>query len=154
MGIDTYSYESVSKLMHAHSQALESEDFDLHLRMLTDDFRYRVSAYSPELRKEMVWLDHGSEDYRNMIRMLRQHVRVPGRFFRQVVVNAIKQQDDKVGVTSSFVVVYTNPDGESKLFAVGRYHDQLAMIDNDLRLASREVRLETRDLGPGMHVPI
>ena len=42
---------------------LDDEDFGSFLKFCTDQFAYRVTTYSPELDKEMVWLDHDRKGY-------------------------------------------------------------------------------------------
>ena len=55
---------------------------------------------------------------------------------------------------SRFVVMHTDQDGATKLFATGLYQDQVTVKDQCTRLQNRTVYLDTRDLGPGIHVPI
>ena len=42
----------------------------------------------------------------------------------------------------------------SEMFAAGRYNDTIDMSGNRPLLRTREVRLDTRDLGGGTHFPI
>jgi methanesulfonate monooxygenase small subunit len=59
-----------------------------------------------------------------------------------------------VATTTALIVTYTEPDGTSRVYAVGRYHDVVDVAAAKPLLKSREVRLETRDLGPGSHIPM
>ena len=50
--------------------------------------------------------------------------------------------------------VYTwIPGGATELFAVGRLHDTVRLNGDGAKIARRVVRLETRQLGYGYHVP-
>jgi hypothetical protein len=57
-------------------------------------------------------------------------------------------------VTSPFVVHHTNLEGQTHTLAVGRYIDIVNMTDEKIVLTARDVMLDTRDLGIGLHVPI
>lgn len=147
--------ESVQLFIGRTCLALDDENFDQFLAHCTPNFEYRVSTFSPELGKDMVWLEHGREAYESMIRMLPKHVRLEGRFSRNAIVCDVRNDDPRrATVVSRVTVVHTNMHGESKVLLTGRYLDTLEVLPSSLALAAREVRLDTRDLGPGIHTPI
>ena len=147
--------ESVQLFIGRTCLALDDEDFDQFLASCASDFSYRVSTFSPELGKEMVWLEHGREGYESMVRMLPKHVRMDGRFSRNAIVCDVKySESDRATVISRLTVVHTNACGESRMLLTGRYLDTLDLSGSSPVLAAREVRLETRDLGPLIHAPI
>lgn len=134
---------------------LDDEDFQSFLKFCTDQFAYRVTTYSPELDKEMVWLEHDRKGYESLITMLPKHIKLQGRFTRQAVVCDVAQDgDDAVAATSQLTMVHTNLDGESRLLLAGRYLDKFVSGESGPLLERREVRLDTRVLGPGIHAPI
>jgi methanesulfonate monooxygenase small subunit len=66
---------------------------------------------------------------------------------------------DEIGheasVVTSLVVYRTQLDGgASELFTVGKYFDTVTLEGESPLLASREVRLDTRELGIGSHLPL
>jgi len=126
------------------------------LALYAAEFNYRVTAYSPELRQDMVWLDQGREQMANLLEGIDNHHRLPGRFTRQANVYLIvcSPTNGHATVTTSLVVMYTDVEGVSKVFAVGRYVDSIDIAGDQPPLKAREVRLETRELGPGSHVPM
>lgn len=147
--------ESVRLFIGRTCLALDDEDFDAFLAHCTPDFSYRVSTFSPELGKDMVWLEHGRQGYESMIRMLPKHVRLDGRLSRSAIVSDVRQDAaGKACVVSRLTVVHTNANGETRMLLSGRYLDTLELSETNLALAAREVRLDTRDLGPGIHAPI
>lgn len=148
------SETTVQNLIQRSCLTLDNNDYDGYLGLLSDGMRYRVVAYSEELRKEMVWLDHDQGEMKHLFKMLPKHVTLQGSFFRHVVPCSIQLGDQGWRAISSLMLVHTDLDGNSKLMAVGRYHDEFIEQSDQLRLARREVRLETRVLGPGLHVPI
>jgi methanesulfonate monooxygenase small subunit len=150
------SEEAIRRLVYQSCMTLDAEDFDGYLTLCGPGYRYRITTYSPELKKDMVWLDHGRKDLASMLEMVPQHVRLPGRFLRHATVQVVGhgERPDEWTAVSALSVYYTDPDGESRLFAVGRYHDRIEEADGSPRLAAREVRLETRVLGAGSHLPM
>lgn len=147
--------EEISRLIYAGAVTLDAEDFKGFLRQCTDDFRYTIKTFSPELGKEMTWLEHDRKGMRDLFAMLPQHVRMKGRFKRHVSVYSIDSDtEDRARVHSSVLLIYTDPDGSSRLFAAGHYEDVIDTSGQVPRLLERVVRLETRDLSPGMHVPV
>lgn len=150
----TLANAALHAFVYRSCMALDEERYDDYLALFGEEGRYRVTTYSPELRKDMVWLDHCLTDLEQMIRMIPRHFKLPGQFFRQAVVYSVQEEAHGARVVSSLQLVYTNPDGESRLFAAGRYVDDIEERDGAMKLIRREVRLQTRDLGPGVHVPI
>jgi len=49
---------SVCELIARSCMALDAKDFAGYLELCDPGYRYTISAYSPEIRKEMVWLQH------------------------------------------------------------------------------------------------
>jgi methanesulfonate monooxygenase subunit beta len=43
--------------------------------------------------------------------------------------------------------------GASQLFAIGKYHDTVSLEGERPKLLARHVKLDTRDLGWGHHIP-
>ena len=63
-----------------------------------------------------------------------------------------------VGVTASarshFAVLRTDRDGQSSVYAVGRYDDELVKEDDRWRYAIHRAVLDTRMLDTGTHLPL
>jgi methanesulfonate monooxygenase small subunit len=151
----TMTNETVSRLIYATVLKLDSEDFKGFMRHCGESFRYAIKTFSPELGKEMTWLDHGRKGMQDLFGMLPQHVRMKGRFKRHVSIYSIDPQEDgSVNALSSVLLIHTDLEGNSKLFAAGQYEDVIDLSGDTPRLTERVVRLETRDLGQGMHIPV
>jgi methanesulfonate monooxygenase subunit beta len=149
------SNDDIARMVYATAVKMDAEDFKGFLRQCTEEFRYTIRTYSPELGQEMTWLDHNRKGMQDLFAMLPQHVRMKGRFKRHVTVYSVdRDQDDRARAHSSILLVHTEPDGTSKLFAAGQYEDVIDLSGDTPRLHQRVVRLETRDLGPGMHIPV
>ena len=149
------SDEQVRQLVGQACAYLDAEDFDGFLGLCAREFRYQITVYSPEISKKMIWLNHDLKGLEALFAVLPEHVRLLGTLFRHVSVYRIAWEDSKrASVTSSFLVVHTDPDGQSRLFAAGRYHDTVLVSGDVPRLLSRTVQLETRDIGEGSQVPL
>jgi len=150
----THGESDVRNLVYASCLALDREDYSSYLNLFTEDLNYRVVTYSPELKTEMTWLEHDNSEMKHLIKMLPQHVKMKGKFFRHVTVYDATQHADAWEALSYLTLSYTDLDGNTKLLAVGAYEDVIKTERNELKIDSRTVRLETRVLGPGIHVPL
>lgn len=153
--LNQVSYENVVSLIHKSTAALDSENFNEFLNLCDIEFHYQITTYSPEIKKEMVWMDQDYNGIKSLFIMIPEHLRKLGSFLRQVSVGVINQNHNCVNSTSTFSVIHTDPRGKSTLFVVGRYFDEIVKNENrGLLLRKRRVHLETRDLGIGSHIPI
>jgi 3-phenylpropionate/cinnamic acid dioxygenase small subunit len=136
---------------------LDDERFDEYVALYARQCRYSIRTYSPDLRKEVSMLDLDRPELEVLLQNLPRHVRLPGRFTRQagaMLVESSVGNPNEVSVTTSLVVVHTDVEGLSRVFAAGRYRDRVEMTQSGALLREREVRVETRQFGPGSHIPL
>jgi methanesulfonate monooxygenase small subunit len=147
--------DSVKDVIYQSCLAMDDEKFEEYLALCAEDYRYKVTAYSPELRKDMVWLEQSRDDLVSMFEMIPEHVKPEGRFTRHAQVYGVTPNGspDTLNVTSTLTVYFTTDRGETKVFAIGRYYDVIDTSSGTPRLKAREVRLETRSLGTGSQIP-
>lgn len=148
--------EAVRPLIGGASLALDDGDFETFLGYCDDPFNYRIRVWSPELKKDMTWLEHDRAGLTELFKSLPEHLQRQGRLHRQVTVAKVEPSnvDGFLVVTSSFIVHHTNLEGQTQTLAVGRYIDVVNMTEEKILLTARDVVLDTRDLGIGLHVPI
>jgi methanesulfonate monooxygenase small subunit len=147
--------EAVRELVCRSCLLMDEERYAEYLGLCTEDYRYRVTAFSPELRKEMVWLDLNRGDMKNMFDMLPEHVKPEGTLARHVNVCSIQPNGgDDLDVVSTVTVYFTDLRGATRVFAIGRFKDSIDASGEEPRLRAREVRLETRALGAGAQIPL
>ena len=124
-------------------------------------FRYRIEAYSHDIRKNMVWLDHDRNGMIALIELLPKHHIDGGDWLRQVALGQVKAEaHDLASAVSSIAVYHTARDvgdahvdgGSSRLLLVGRYYDRFSFDGSRWLLSERVVRLHTRQLGVGSHL--
>jgi len=146
----------VEELVYRSVLLLDDRDFEGFLGLCTPDFRYAVQAYAPEIRREMVWLDHDRPAIEALFRNLPRHHSDPSPLTRHATVYTVTfdASGASAEVVSAFQVFRTALDGgATSLFAVGKLRDSVRIVDGRPLLAARIVRLDTRQLGIGSHIP-
>ena len=61
---------------------LDAERFSEWLDLCTSDFKYRITTYSPEIRRRMTWYEQDLPGLKGMIEMLPKHNTDHGRLTR------------------------------------------------------------------------
>jgi methanesulfonate monooxygenase subunit beta len=150
----TEQRRAVEELVYRSCLALDAKDYKAFLALCDEDFRYTISTYSPEIRKEMVWLDHDRKGMETLFTNLPRHNSDHSPLTRHATVYTIEEKPGGAEVVSALQVFKTELDGgATQLFAVGRFHDTVKLDSAGPRLARRVVRLDTRLLGYGYHIP-
>ena len=155
--IDAAVDREIRDLIYRACLLLDQRNFLGWLELCAPTFRYTISAYSPEIRKEMIWLDHDLEGMVNMIRVLPRHNSDQSLLTRHASVYQIAHDPtaNQAEAVTSVLIFRTELDGgATSLFAVGKYHDIILLGPGGPRFAKRELRLDTRDLGIGTHFPL
>jgi methanesulfonate monooxygenase small subunit len=102
----------------------------------------------------MVWLDHDRKGMETLFTNLPRHNSDHSPLTRHATVYTVEPAGAEANVVSAIQVFRTELDGGStELFAVGRFHDTVKLDGAGAKLARRVVRLETRLLGYGYHIP-
>src|SRR5574341_2273431 len=71
--MNTEKRKAVEELVYRSCLALDARDYKAFLALCDEDFRYTISTYSPEIRKEMVWLDHDRKGMETLFTNLPRH---------------------------------------------------------------------------------
>ena len=147
---------AISELICRSCMTLDERKFDEYLDLCAPEYHYAITAFSPEIRKSMTWLEHDKAGMKALFTNLPKHNSDQSPLSRHVTVYTVKQSDDEreAEVISALQVFKTTLDGgTTELFAVGKIHDRITLADGAPRLLDRNVRLDTRMLGFGYHVP-
>lgn len=148
---------AVRGLIYRSCLRLDEGDFPGWLDLCAPEFRYTITAYSPEIRKEMTWLDHDRDGMEGLFKMLPKHNSDHSPLTRHASVYVVDLDEEGNGATAitSVVVYRTAMDGgATDLFAVGKYFDTVSLEGEVPLLVGRNVRLDTRELGIGSHFPL
>jgi methanesulfonate monooxygenase small subunit len=146
--------QKIEELIYRSCLALDDRDFKAFLDLCDESFRYKVTAYSPEIRKDMVWLDHDRKGMEALFTQLPRHNSDHSPLTRHATVYTIKVNGTQAEVVSALQVFRTALDGgATELYSVARLVDTVKLDGGDPKLAQRVVRMETRQLGFGSHIP-
>jgi methanesulfonate monooxygenase subunit beta len=147
--------QAIEELVYRSCLALDAGDFKAFLDLCDPGFRYTITTHSPEIKRDMVWLDHDRKGMETLFTNLPRHNSDHSPLTRHATVYTVDMDGESAAnVVSALQVFRTQLDGgATELFAVGRFHDTVKLEGGKAKLASRVVRLETRLLGYGYHVP-
>jgi methanesulfonate monooxygenase small subunit len=150
---------TVAELVYRSCLMLDEQDFGGYLALCDEYFRYAITTYSPEIRKRMTWLEHDKPGLATLFGNLPKHNSDASPLTRHATVYTVARsttgEAGTLDVVSALQVFRTALDGgATELFAVGKLYDAVRVDDTGTaRLLSREVRLDTRMLGYGHHIP-
>ena len=147
--------QAIEELVYRSCLALDCGDYKGFLELCDKDFRYSITTYSPEIRRDMVWLDHDRAGMETLFTNLPKHNSDHSPVTRHATVYTVEAgPNGEAAVVSALQVFRTQLDGgATELFAVGRFHDTVRLDGASPKLARRIVKLETRQLGYGYHIP-
>lgn len=146
--------KQIEELIYRSCLAMDDRDFKGFLAMCDAGFRYKVTAYSPEIRKDMTWLDHDRAGMETLFTQLPRHNSDHSPLTRHATVYTVKMNGQTAEVVTALQVFRTALDGgATELFAVARLLDTVKLDGGEPRLAQRVVKIETRQLGYGSHIP-
>ena len=146
----------IRELIAKSCMSLERSDYKGYLDLSGQIFRYRITASIPEIRKDMTWLDKNKRGMKDLFDLLPKQNMDRTPLTRHFSIFMVEQQAaDTWKVTSSLQIFRTESQGgTTSLVAVGKYIDEISLQENGrFALVDREVRLDTRMLGKGYHVP-
>lgn len=143
---------------------LDDQKWNDWLELCDENFQYAIKAYSPEIRRDMIYMSGSRKDLATLTQLLPKHNTDHSPLKRHATVYTVDVDEKSKTATAvtSFVVYQTLLDGinshldagESRLFLVGRYLDKFRLDGGKARFVEREVRLENRRLDKGSHWPI
>lgn len=147
---------TVEELVYQTCTALDRNDYSEFLGLCDKQFEYKVTAFSPEIRRDMTWLDHNRAEMEELFNTLPKHNSDHAPLTRNAVVYKVSYDKDKkqASVVTALQIFRTNQDGgATQVFAVGKYYDTVSLDSEKPILIKRHVKLDTRDLGWGNHIP-
>jgi methanesulfonate monooxygenase subunit beta len=147
---------AVEETIYRSALLLDAHDFEGYLSLCAPEFRYTIEAYSPEIRRQMIWLDHAKPELEILFRTLPRHNSDHAPLARHVTVYTVvlDEPNGTAEAVSALQVFRTALDGgETALFAVGKIFDVVKLESPGGRLLRRTIKLDTRLLGIGSHIP-
>src|SRR5437773_4536826 len=103
---------AIEELIYRSCLALDAKDYTAFLALCDADFRYSITTYSPELRKEQVWLDHDRAGMQTLFTNLPRHNSDHSPLTRHATVYTVERGNDSaINVVSALQVFRTQLDG-------------------------------------------
>lgn len=146
----------IEEVVYRSCLALDEKNFKAYLELCDSAFHYTITAHSPEIRKDMVWLDHDKAGLQLLFTNLPRHNSDHSPVTRHATVYTVDLDaaGQQATVVSALQVFRTTLDGgATELFAVGRYIDTVKLNAGAATLLKRIVKLDTRQFGFGYHIP-
>jgi len=144
----------IQELVNRTASLLDAEKLDDWLSLFDEDSAYELTAYSPEIRKWMTWWKSDRQALAKQLKDLGQHVRDPATRRRVVGAPLIDLDGNGAHAVSSFAIYRTMSDGQSSLYMVGRYEDDLVKKSSAWFYKLHRVVADTRLLDSFTHVPL
>lgn len=147
---------AIEELVYRSCLALDEKNFKGYLDLCEADYRYSITAHSPEIRKDMTWLAHDKPGMQLLFTNLPRHNSDHSPLTRHATVYTVEvdSAQQQATVVSALQVFKTDLDGgATELFAVGRYVDTVKINAGAPKLLKRVVKLDTRQFGFGYHIP-
>lgn len=146
----------IAEAIYKASLALDAKVFADFFALCDESFNYKITAHSPEIRKDMIFLEHDRKGLETLIANLPKHNSDHSPISRHVTVYTVDVAADgqSAQVVSGLQVYKTTIDGGfTELFAVGKMYDTVLLSSGTAKLADRRIHLDTRMLGIGYHIP-
>jgi len=130
--MSTNTENAIRNAIYKATLCLDKEDWNGWLDLCDEDFEYAIKAYSPEIRKDMCYLNGDRSAMASMTEMLPKHNTDHSPLSRHTVVYEINvdESDSSAEAVSSFTIHQTLLDGtsshvdagSSRLFLIGKYY--------------------------------
>ena len=155
--------DSVRDTVYRSCILLDDEKWTDWLDLCDETFDYAITAWSPEINKEMIYFSGDRKYLQAMTDMLDKHNTDHSPLRRHATVYTIDENDDGTLKVVSSLAIYQNlldginshiDAGESHLFIIGRYIDKMKIEDGKAIFLERKVELDTRRLDKGSHWPL
>jgi len=146
--------QAVRDLVARTAARLDREDFSGWLELFDAGAEYALCAYSPEIRRTMSWWKSGRATLEKQLREIPQHERDAASRLHVLGPVLVELDGDRARAETSFALFRTMPDGETKLYVVGRYEDEVVKKSGAWLYTRHRAILETRVLEAFTHVPL
>jgi len=144
----------IESTIRRSARYLDEEQFAEWQRLFLPEAQYRIFAYSHELRKEMCWLDLGMGELAWRMNNADRFVRDRCEKTRFVDIVEIQVGENEATTYSNVQIWTTDLEGQTSLYALVSYSDALVERDNEWLISNRAVRVRTRILSAGSHIPV
>ena len=136
------------------ARSLDACDFDGYIALFAEGAEYAMEVATPEIKRDSTWLRADRAELARLLSESSQHIHDLAARFHLVTVEEIDIERGKASSLSRFVVVRTDLQGRSHVYAVGTYEDEWIAGDESWMIARRTVRLQTRMMEAPTPMPL
>src|SRR5260221_4632558 len=116
--------QAIEELIYRSCLALDARDFKSFLELCDAQFRYTITTHSPEIRRDMVWLDHDRKGMETLFTNLPRHNSDHSPITRHATGYTVDVNGAAADVVSALQGFRTQLDGgATEPFAVRPLHD-------------------------------
>ena len=154
----------IEKTIYKATMALDENNWSEWFELCDETFAYAITSFSPEINKQMTYFSGDKKELVGLMDMLPKHNTDHSPLHRHTSVYSIDiSEDGKSATAVSSVTIYQNmldginshlDSGESRLFVIGKYVDQFAIVNGVPKFTNRETKLDNRRLDKGSHWPL
>ena len=159
--VETHVRDAAIATVYETCMALNAGRWDDFLRLCDPaDFRYRITNFSPEIKREQCWMDQGFENLTKLFQLLPKHNSDRAQLTRHATVYRIAAAPQGFIEVITQVAIYRTEwdagdshlqSGATSLYVVGKYVDRMRLAGGEALLACRTMELDTRQVGIGSH---
>ena len=146
--------ETIRDVILTTAQALDEGDMAVWLDQLSNDGVYEITAFGPEIKSDMVWWRSNRVELVKILSEVEGHIRDAGIRRHLVTPISITFHGWRADALSHFSIIRTTPDGNSHVYAAGRYEDKLINEDGKWKYTLHKAALDTRMFEMFTHVPL
>ena len=153
--------ENVKETIYRACLNLDEQKWNEWIDQCDEDFKYSVTTYSHEVRKDLTYLILSHKDLKPYFDLLPKHNTAHSPIRRHASVYSVDVSDDGTSAEAVTSVLITQEmfdginapldSGENRLFVVGKYHDKFKIDGDNVTFSERETRIFTRRLDKGSH---
>ena len=125
----------IERAIYEASMALDNNNWAGWLSLCDEEFNYKITAFSPEINKDMIYFEHNKVELANLLDMLPKHNTDHSPLFRHTSVYTVdvSESGTEARATSSVVVFQNMLDG------VNSHH----IVEACFKAFSRALRMAT-----------
>lgn len=149
------SCEKIRSLIARSGRLLDRGGFDEYVNLYVVDGTYSLEAKSDEIGRATIWQQLDRNELATLFKEAPQHVRDKANRTHLVTTDEINISGSAAKAISTFAVFRTTLYGETNVYALGSYEDDLVIdATMDWKFKNRRVRVDTRSLTTPTPIPL
>ena len=136
------------------ARLLDACAFDDFIALFAEGAEYAIEVVTPEIKRDSTWLRADRAELARLLSESSQHIHDLAARFHFVTVDEVDIERETASSLSRFIVVRTDLQGRSNVYAVGTYEDEWIAREEGWMIARRTVRLQTRMMEAPTPMPL